>query len=541
MRKQAAIPSPEDALEIVVGGTSRVVGEAYFRALVKHLARALGYRLALVGVLERGEVERIKTIAVWVGDDYAENFVYDLGGTPCENVISKQVCSYPVDVQRQFPSDELLVEMNIHAYLGAPIVSSADRALGLVAVLDVVPTPERAHARWILRSCADRAAAEFERIEAEAALRTSEARYAVAVAGSSVGIWDWDCSSDHVFYSKRYRELLGYDSTDEFPNTLAAWISRAHPVDLERTSAALEGHIVRREPFDLQYRMRNRDGEYRWYRSRGQAFWDEDGVPTRMAGALIDINELVIATQEREQLIGELEHKNAELERFVYTVSHELKSPLVTIEGFVGHLRGDLEQGAHERVEGDIGHISHAVKRMQQLLEGITTLARLGRIVGELEPLELDALVEDARALVSGQADGEAIEIAVVRGPLPRAFGDRVRVLEVLQNLLENAIKFSRDATVRRVEISAARAGDEIELRVRDFGRGVEPEFRTRVFQLFEQLDPSCEGSGIGLAIAKRVVEMHGGRIWCESPARGEGCCFCFTLPAGGELVGGPS
>ena len=144
----------------------------------------------------------------------------------------------------------------------------------------------------------------------------------------------------------------------------------------------------------------------------------------------------------------------------------------------------------------------------------------------------MGALVEDARALVSGQAKAASIEIAVVGGPLPDAYGDRVRVLEVLQNLLENAIKFSRDAAARRVEISGARAGDTVELRVRDFGRGVEPDYQARIFQLFEQLDRSSEGSGIGLAIAKRVVEMHGGRIWCESPGSGAGCSFCFTLPA---------
>ncbi len=532
MRKHAAIPSPEDALEIVVDGTSRVVGEAYFRALVKHLARALGYSLAFVGVLERGEVERIKTLAVWSGDGYAKNFVYDLRGTPCENVISKQVCSYPADVQREFPSDELLVEMNVQCYLGAPIVSSADRALGLIAVLDVVPTREQPHTRWLLRSCANRSAAELERLEAEAALRTSEARYAVAVAGSSDGIWDWDCSSERVFYSKRYRELLGYSSAEEFPGTLSAWFEHAHPDDVERTWAALEGHLSRREPFDVHYRLRTRGGAYRWFRARGQAYWDEQDVPTRMAGALTDITDLVEAMQERESLIGELERKNAELERFVYTVSHELKSPLVTIEGFVGHLRSDLQQGARERVDGDIEHITHAVKRMQQLLEGISTLARLGRIVEEFTPLEMGALVEDARALVSGQAKAASIEIAVVGGPLPDAYGDRVRVLEVLQNLLENAIKFSRDAAARRVEISGARAGDTVELRVRDFGRGVEPDYQARIFQLFEQLDRSSEGSGIGLAIAKRVVEMHGGRIWCESPGSGAGCSFCFTLPA---------
>ncbi|MCB9749054.1 MAG: PAS domain-containing protein [Myxococcales bacterium] len=533
-------PAPEEALRIVVEGTARVVGADYFRALVRELARALGYRFAFVGELLPGPRERVRTLAVWNADRHLDDFIYDLAGTPCENVLGKRICSYPRDVQREFPSDAMLVEIGAACYLGAPLISKADRAVGLIAVLDDVPRTERAHTRWLLRSCADRAAAEFERMGAEAALRASEARYAAAVAGTSDGLWDWDCNGDEIYLADRFRELLGYRGEDELPGTRSAWRALLHPDDRARAENRVERHLVAGEPFDVQYRMRARDGEYRWFRVRGRARRSESGEFERMAGSITDVSELVRATEEREALIDELARKNAELERFMYTVSHELKSPLVTIEGFVGYLREDLDARAPEAVDRDLHHISLAVRRIQQQLDGISSLARLGRIVGELTPLDMTQIVDEACALVAVDARARGLELAVTR-PLPAAHGDGVRVLEVVQNLLENAIKFSEEAAPARVEVGGELDGAQARYFVRDFGRGVEPAYRERIFELFEQLDVSVDGSGIGLAVVKRIVEIHGGRIWCESAGRGAGSTFYFTLPAaragGGEAA----
>jgi signal transduction histidine kinase len=246
----------------------------------------------------------------------------------------------------------------------------------------------------------------------------------------------------------------------------------------------------------------------------------------RMAGDLRAHEEALRA--ERADLAA----KNAELERYNYTVSHDLKSPLVTIRGFAGLAGTDLAAGRPERVRQDLGRIVAAADRMHRLLDELLELSRIGRVVHEPEDVPLGALVREAVEQVRGplESRGVAVEIAA---DLPVVHVDRRRVLEVLQNLLENAAKFSDGGGSPRVEIGVREDGGERVFYVRDSGRGIEPRFLERVFDLFEKLDPRVEGTGVGLALVRRIVEAHGGRVWAESEGPGRGATFCFTLPPG--------
>jgi signal transduction histidine kinase len=234
---------------------------------------------------------------------------------------------------------------------------------------------------------------------------------------------------------------------------------------------------------------------------------------------------------EREELIADLEAKNVELERFTYTVSHDLKSPLVTIQGFLGLLRRDVEAGDAERAAHDAGRIESAAGRMGILLDELLELSRIGRVVHPDEPVPLDELVHETVQLLAGPIVARGAEVVVVDRGMPVAYGDRVRILEVFQNLIENALKFMGDQPEPRVEIGAEPRGDQVLATVRDNGVGIEPEYREKVFGLFERLQPELEGTGVGLAIVRRIVELHGGRIWVESEGAGRGATFRFTLP----------
>jgi signal transduction histidine kinase len=227
---------------------------------------------------------------------------------------------------------------------------------------------------------------------------------------------------------------------------------------------------------------------------------------------------------------ADLAAKNAELERFTYTVSHDLKSPLVTVRGFAGLAGTDLAAGNFDRVRQDLGRIVAASDRMQHLLEDLLELSRVGRVVSPSEDVALGPLAREAVELLRGPLDqkGVTVEIAPDLGVV-RA--DRRRLLEVLQNLVENAAKFSSGAPAPRIEIGARRDGDEPVFFVKDNGRGIEPRFLERVFELFEKLDAGAEGTGVGLALVRRIVEAHGGRAWAESDGPGRGATFCFTLP----------
>jgi signal transduction histidine kinase len=236
---------------------------------------------------------------------------------------------------------------------------------------------------------------------------------------------------------------------------------------------------------------------------------------------------------DREALIRELEAKNAELERFAYTVSHDLKSPLITIRGFLDYVERDAREGNFERLWADLERIAEAANRMQALLRDLLELSRVGRLVNPPEDVPLEEVVREAVELVQGQLDARGVEVRIAPG-LPVVRADRARLLEVVQNLVDNAAKFSGDAPRPAIEIGTRADGDQRVFFVRDNGMGIAPEHHQRVFRLFEKLDPGRGGTGVGLALSKRIVEHHGGRIWVESDGPGAGSTFCFTLPGAG-------
>ncbi len=233
---------------------------------------------------------------------------------------------------------------------------------------------------------------------------------------------------------------------------------------------------------------------------------------------------------QHQQAREELEAKNAELERFTYTVSHDLKSPLVTIKGFLGLLEKDAAAGNRERMSRDVQRIQNAAETMNRLLDELLELSRIGRQVNPPEEVALDELARLAVELLAGEIGQRGVEIEIAPG-LPVVSGDRIRLLEVFQNLLANAVKFMGGQESPQVEVGLRDSGTEPVVFVRDNGMGIDPRYQEKIFGLFERLDGGVEGTGVGLALVKRIVEVHGGRIWVESPGLGSGSAFCFTLP----------
>ena len=233
---------------------------------------------------------------------------------------------------------------------------------------------------------------------------------------------------------------------------------------------------------------------------------------------------------EREKLIAELEQKNTELERFTYTVSHDLKAPLITIRGFLGFVYADAKAGNIARLEKDMQRINDATEKMQRLLADLLELSRVGRVNQKLTHISTNELVNEAAELLQGRLLAGRVELCVAAN-LPPIFGDRPRVFEVFQNLIDNAAKFMGDQVNPRIEIgvNGQLDGNPV-FYVRDNGIGIPAQFQDRVFGLFDKLDPLSEGTGIGLALVKRIVEMHGGKIWLESELN-QGATFFFSLP----------
>lgn len=227
--------------------------------------------------------------------------------------------------------------------------------------------------------------------------------------------------------------------------------------------------------------------------------------------------------------LSELEVKNAELERFTYTVSHDLKSPLITIKGFLGHLVLDAKSGKFERMESDIKRISNAADKMETLLKDLLELSRIGRIVNPSTEFSMSSVVKEAYELLYINIKDKGIDISYDEH-MPHIYGDKVRIREVWQNLMENAIKYIGNQAVPFIKIGYIKADENIIFFIKDNGIGIENKYHNKIFELFEKLDIKTEGTGIGLALVKRIIEFHGGRIWVESEGKDKGSAFYFTI-----------
>jgi signal transduction histidine kinase len=244
--------------------------------------------------------------------------------------------------------------------------------------------------------------------------------------------------------------------------------------------------------------------------------------------ALLD--ELQHELRERKKLMQEMETKNAELERFTYTVSHDLRSPLVTIKGFLGLLEKDLQEGHVERAASDFKRIGSAADKMDTLLSDLLELSRIGRIHHPSEKIDLNTLVQDALNTVETRITEANVKVTILPG-LPAVQADAVRLREVFENLFDNAVKYMGEQPNPEIRIGM-REEEEPIIFVADNGMGIDPKYQEHVFDLFNKLNPASEGTGVGLAIVRRIIETMGGKIWIESEGLGKGTVFCFTVPA---------
>ncbi len=365
-----------------------------------------------------------------------------------------------------------------------------------------------------------------ERKRVEEALRESEARYRSLFEQSHDAVFILDLNARHIAANQRAANMLGY-SVEEIQKLSVNELS----VELHESENILERMMASEHIPVYQRIFRKKNGEIFPVEINVELVRDDKGNPLHIQSVVRDVTQRKRAEGERERLITELSAKNAELEQFTYTVSHDLKSPLVTINGFLGFLEQDAVSGNIERLKKDTQRIQEAVKKMQRLLSELLELSRIGRMMNVPESIPFRELVDECLSIVHGRLEERGVVVHVYPN-LPVIYGDRPRLVEVLQNLMDNAAKYMGDQKNPLIEIG--QRGEEYlkpVFFVKDNGMGIDTEYHERVFGLFNKLDAKSEGTGVGLALVKRIVEFHGGRIWVESEA-GKGSTFLFTLPA---------
>jgi len=370
-------------------------------------------------------------------------------------------------------------------------------------------------------------ACELEtRQQAEQDLKQSQQRFARAIQGINEGIWEWVIGSNQAFYSPRYAELLGL-TPETLGNTQEAYLERLHPADREPVLAAVESHIREGTPFDVEFRLKHSDGDYRWFRSRGAAFIDEETGVTRMAGAIQDVTDRRLVEQERERAGAELARRNAELKQFVYVASHDLKSPLRGIRVLAEWISEDSGESLSEESRNDLNLLHARLVHMERLLDDLLAYSRAGRSSQTIEPVDCRQLVDDIVQLLP-IPDGFEINVS---DELPQFQATRVPLELVFRNLIANAVRH-HDRPGGRIDIDCSRVGEFYEFTVSDDGPGIPREHHERIFEMFQQLNPQedDEGTGMGLALVRKLTERHGGRISVESDA-GRGTTFRVRWP----------
>jgi PAS domain S-box-containing protein len=374
----------------------------------------------------------------------------------------------------------------------------------------------------------------------QTALQESEERLRKVVQNMPVMMEAFDNQGNIVVWNRECERVTGYSAQEIVGNPQAMEWLYPDQARRERMMAqwAERGHDYR----EWEWEITCKDGSTRTIAWSNIS--EHFAIPGWGAwGIGVDVTERVRAESEREALIRELETKNVELGRFTYTVSHDLKSPLITIMGFLGFLEQDALAGNVESVKTDIARIADAANRMQRLLNELLELSRIGRLTTPSQDVSMGELAREAVNTVAGRlaTRGAQVEIApaLLQPDGPTVYGERPRLLEVLENLVDNAVKFMGDQPEPRIEIGTRRDGKETVFYVQDNGIGIDPHYHDEVFGLFKKLDPESEGTGAGLAIVKRIVEVHGGRIWIESEGEGQGSTFGFTLPGKRQAIHG--
>jgi light-regulated signal transduction histidine kinase (bacteriophytochrome) len=279
----------------------------------------------------------------------------------------------------------------------------------------------------------------------------------------------------------------------------------------------------------IQYRVKHKELGYRWVSDSRSVVYDNGHTPVAVVGSMRDITERKETDEKLSQIMAELARSNTELERFAYVASHDLQEPLRMVASYTQLLarryKGKLDADADEF----IGYAVDGATRMQQLINGLLDYSRVGTRGKLFEPTDCEAVF--SYAVANLKAAIKETDAVVEHAPLPTVVADATQMVQLFQNLIGNAIKFHSEKKPE-VHVGAERDGTEWIFSVRDNGIGIDPQYFDRIFAIFQRLHGRGEypGTGIGLAICKKIIERHKGRIWVESQPE-KGATFYFTLP----------
>lgn len=368
------------------------------------------------------------------------------------------------------------------------------------------------------------------------AIRESHERLNLALKASGVGTWVWDIEGQGIGWDEFTYPLFGLQP-GAFSGSFDAFLELVHRDDRDRVRADMQGAVASNDAYESAFRVLWPDGTIRDLSARGKVLPDASGQVRRMTGVFWDITERKRAEERMKALLVELERSNKELELFAYVASHDLQEPLRMVSSYTQLLERRYSDKLDDDAREFIGYAVDGASRMQRLINDLLDFSRVSTRGRPLTLTDLGEILGTVRANLSVAM--EEAGAVLTNEEMPQIMADAGQVGQLMQNLIGNAIKF-RNGKGPHVHVSAQERDHEWEISVRDDGIGIEPEYFGRIFVIFQRLHAKGDypGTGIGLALCKRIVERHGGRIWVESTPH-EGSKFSFTIPKR-DLAGNP-
>ncbi|NIR49141.1 PAS domain S-box protein [candidate division KSB1 bacterium] len=530
----------EEALRAVTEGTAGVTGGDFFRSLVQHLATTLQARLVFVTECTDASKTRLRTLAFVEGGKFKENIEYDVAETACEKVIEGRVSFYPENLEKLFPK-----EKGFESYVGVPLRDSSGQLVGHLAVLDDKPMGEKTYYTSILEIFAARAGAELERKRTEEALQESEERFRSGFEHASIGMAMTAGDGHFISVNNSFCSMLGYSEAELLAKNFQ---EITFLDDLEKSVDNFQK--VRRgeiDSFQTEKRYLHKHGHLIWAITSASAVHDLEGKPWYLFAQIQDIterkqaeaalkkahDELELRVQERTAELSEanelLASKNEELETFAYSVSHDLRAPLRSIDGFSQALLEDCTDRLNECGKDYLNRVRTASQRMGHLIDDMLYLSRVSRREMTREEVDLSSMAETIAEKL--QQEQPERQVAFEIEPEVKVCGDAHLLRIALENLLENAWKYTSKHPRAKIEFGVADHDGTKTYFVRDDGAGFDAKFVGKLFGPFQRLHRSndFEGNGIGLATVQRIIHRHGGRVWTESAVE-KGATFYFTL-----------
>lgn len=411
------------------------------------------------------------------------------------------------------------------ARMTAQAVDLQDRSKGVVDIIEDITSR--------------RAAAEALR-QANEQLRLSEERFSFALEASNDGVWDWDMRTGKAYCNPAYFHMLGYDSNELGDSAADVWVALIHPDERDRVVAEAQQRLLQDGDYDLEFRMLTKNRDYKWVLSRGKVVErDAKGNPVRAVGTHTDLT----ARKEHELALSQAKKLAEDAARiksdFLANMSHEIRTPMNAIMGML-HLLGKTELNARQREY--LNKTQFSSRHLLGIINDVLDLSKIeaGKLKVERISFERDRMLDDVLGLVAERAAEKGLELTVnIADKVPaNLIGDPLRIGQILINFASNAIKFTAKGEVE-LRVDVIHSNDSsvtLRFAVHDTGIGLSEEQRAQLFQPFQQADTSTTrrygGTGLGLVISRRLAELMGGEVGCESES-GVGSTFWFTVKLG--------